>query len=305
LSHEVNPICTKPCGSHEIYCCGSRVKISEKGVVAVTKPVVRHCPLHESLYGTKRIDSRTVENGVERKIREFGFCCKNREFSLDPIVAYGASEMMSVWLGKHLIDCAVVVCEGAGTVMTNNAKLVQGIGERLTGIIKTSPIRQMIQYIEKNGGKVLDDTSTRIDQVEGVRQAFLTGSKRVAVSVASFQSKAISGIRQLEKIERKEALVFSVCNTLAKDVDVKHIVKADIVCASASRILRNQVGSKALLQVGITIPVYALTQRGKEMMLAYLEAFKDRLVIFRTGKLPYEAKNKGPVLTEISHRRKA
>ncbi len=263
----------------------------------MTQPVVRKCPLHESLYGTKRIDSRTVQNSVERKIREFGFCCENREFSLDPIVAYGASEMMSVWLDRHLIDCAVVVCEGAGTVMTDNAKLVQGIGARLTGIIKTSPIQQVIQYVEKNGGKVLDKTATPIDQVEGVRQAFLAGSKRVAVSVASFQSKAISGIRQLEKTERKEAVVFSVCNTLAKDADVKHIVKADIACASASKILRDQVGSKALLQVGITIPVYALTQKGKEMVLGYLEAFKDKLVIFRTGTLPYEAKNKGPVLT--------
>lgn len=204
--------------------------------------------------------------------------------------------MMRVWLDKHLIDCAVVVCEGAGTVMTNNSKLVQGIGARLTGIIKTSPIRQVIQHIEKNGGKVLDKTTTPIDQVEGVRQAFLAGSERVAVSVASFQSKAISGIRQLEKIEHKEAVVFSVCNTLAKDADVKHMLKADIACASASKILRSQVGTKALLQVGITIPVYALTQKGKEMMLAYLETFKDRLVVFRTGTLPYEAKNKGPVL---------
>jgi putative methanogenesis marker protein 8 len=295
LSRKVNPICAKPCGSHEIYCCGSRVKISEKGVAVVTRPVIGHCPLHESLYGTTRIDSRTVQKSVERKIREFGFCCKNREFSVDPIVAYGASEMMSVWLEKDLIDCAVVVCEGAGTVMTNNAKLVQGIGARLTGIIKTSPIRQVIQHIEKNGGKVLDKTAAPIDQVEGVREAFKAGSKRVAVSIASFQSKAISGIRQLEKIEHKEAVVFSVCNTLANDVDVKHIVKADIVCASASKILRSQVGSKALLQVGITIPVYALTQKGKEMVLAYLEGFKDKLVIFRTSTLPYEAKNKGPV----------
>jgi putative methanogenesis marker protein 8 len=242
------------------------------------------------------INSDAVKYSVERKIREFGFCCNNRAFSVDPIVAYGASEMMSVWLDKHLVDCAVVVCEGAGTIMTNNSKLVQGIGARLTGIIKTSPIPRVIQYIEKNDGKVLDKTNTPIDQVEGVRQAFLAGSKRVAVSVASYQSKAISEIRKLEKLEHKEAVVFSVCNTRAKDVDVKHIVKADIACASASKILRTRIGSKALLQVGITIPVYALTQRGKEMVLKYLEAFKDKLVVFRTGTLPYEAKNKGPVL---------
>ena len=75
-----------------------------------------------------------------------------------------------------------------------------------------------------------------------------------------------------------------------------HIAKADVVCASASRILREEIGKKALLQLGVTIPVYALTERGKRLVLAYLAEFKDRLVIFRTGKLPYEVEGKGPRL---------
>lgn len=284
----------KVCGVHEIYCCGSHVKIDAKAVTVLTEPVVRYCPLHESLYGTKKIDSQAVKRSVETKIRKFGFCCKCRNFSLDPIVAYGASEMMSVWLNKGLIDCAVVVCDGAGTVMTGNGKLVQGIGARLTGIIKTSPIREVIDHIEKNGGTVLDPSEARIDQVAGVNHTFMVGAKHVAVTVASFQAKAISDIRRLEKIEGKEAIIFSVCNTQAEKSDVKHIAKADIVCASASTILRKAIGSRALLQVGATIPVFALTARGKELILAYLAAFKEKLVVFRTSRLPYEISNRGP-----------
>jgi putative methanogenesis marker protein 8 len=283
-------------GEHEIYCCGARVRISEKGIEVLSEPLVEHCPLHEALYGTKHIDVEAVRKSVKTKIAGFGFCCRNRVFDAEPIVAYGASEMMRVWLEKKLVDCAVVVCEGAGTVITTNGRLVQGIGARLTGIIKTSPVREVIERIGADGGVVLDKTSAQIDQFEGVRRAFDLGFKRVTVSVASFQAKAISEIRDFEAAAGLDVLVFSVCNTCVGKTDVEHIAKADVVCASASKLLRMEIGSKALLQLGVTIPVYASTEKGKRLVLAYLTEFDDRLVVFRTSKLPYMAKNKGPRL---------
>jgi putative methanogenesis marker protein 8 len=283
-------------GEHEIYCCGARVRISEKGVEVLTAPMVEYCPLHEALYGTKKIDVESVRKSVEMKIAGYGFCCGNRLFDAVPVVAYGASEMMRVWLEKGLIDCAVVVCEGAGTVITTNGELVQSIGARLTGIIKTSPIREIIERVEADGGIILDKASARIDQVEGVKRAFDLGFKRAAVSVAGFQAKAISEIRAFEANARADVLVFSVCNTCVGNADVEHIAKADIACASASNILRTKIGNGALLQLGMTIPVYALTEKGKRLVLAYLSEFEDKLVIFRTSKLPYQAEDRGPRL---------
>lgn len=283
-------------GEHEIYCCGARVRISEKGIKVLTKPLVEYCPLHEALYGTKRIDAEAVRKSVEMKIAGFGFCCANRLFDAEPIVAYGASEMMRVWLEKGLIDCAVVVCEGAGTVLTSRGSLVQAIGGRLTGIIKTSPIPEIITRIKNEGGVVLDEKKATIDQVAGVKRALSLGFRRVAVSVAGFQSKAISEIRSLEAGEKADVLVFSVCNTCVGERDVKHIAKADVVCTSASKILRNRIGEKAMAQLGVVIPVFVLTEKGKKLILAYLETFKDKLVIFRTGNLPYEVENRSPKL---------
>ncbi|RJS76110.1 DUF2099 family protein [Candidatus Bathyarchaeota archaeon] len=283
-------------GEHEIYCCGARVRISEKDIEVLTEPIVKYCPLHEALYGTKQIDVDAVRKSVEMKIAGFGFCCANRVFDAEPVVAYGASEMMRVWLEKELIDCAVMVCEGAGTVITNDGTLVQGIGARLTGIIKTSPVKEIIERIEAYGGVVLDEANARIDQVEGVKRAFDLGFKRVAVSVAGFQAEAISEIRKVEKIADADVLIFSVCNTCVGKEDVRHIVKADVACASASKILRKEIGSKALMQLGVTIPVYALTEKGKRLVLAYLAEFKDKLVVFRTERLPYHVENKGPKL---------
>jgi len=286
-------------GEHEIYCCGARVRISQKGVEVLSEPTVEYCPLHEALYGTKTIDVESVRRSVEMKIAGFGFCCGNRVFDAESVVAYGASEMMRVWLEKGLIDCAIVVCEGAGTVITSNGTLVQAIGARLTGIVKTSPILETIKRIEVDGGVVLDRDRALIDQFEGVKHAFNLGFKRVAVSVAGFQAKEISKIRNFEVNARADVLIFSVCNTCVSEADMKHINKADVACASASRILRKEIGNKALLQLGVTIPIYALTEKGKRLVLAYLAEFKDKLVIFRTTKLPYQAKEIGPKLKDL------
>jgi len=283
-------------GEHEIYCCGAHVRISEKGVEVLTEPTVEYCPLHEALYGTKKIDAEAVRKSVEMKIAGFGFCCRDRVFDAEPVVAYGASEMMHVWLEKGLIDCAVVACDGAGTVITTNGRLVQSIGARLTGMIKTSPIQEIIERIEADDGVVLYKDSARIDQIEGVKRAFDLGFKHVAVSIAGFQAKAISEIRNFEASAKADVLVFSVCNTCVGNADVEQIAKADIACASASEILRTEIGDKALLQLGVTIPVYALTEKGKKLVLAYLAEFKDKLVVFRTSKLPYHVENKGPKL---------
>lgn len=284
-------------GEHEIYCCGARVRISEKGIEILSEPTIKYCPLHETLYGTKKIDGEAVKKSVEMKIAGFGFCCGNRAFDDEPIVAYGASEMMRVWLERRIIDCAVVVGEGAGTVITSNGRLVQAIGARLTGIVKTSPIPEIIQKIKSQGGTVLDEKSAIIDQVGGVKRALDLGFRHVAVSVAGFQSKVISDIRKIEVDAKADFLIFSVCNTCVGKADVEHIARADVVCASASKILREEIGKKAILQLGVTIPVYALTEKGKRLVLAYLAEFKDKLVIFRIGRLPYEVEGKGPQLT--------
>jgi len=97
--------------------------------------------------------------------------------------------MIKVCMEQGMIQCAVTVCEGAGTAIAWNPSLVQGIGAKLTGIIKTSPIPEIIQHIEASGGGVLDSTSAKIDQVEGVKKAVKPGFEKIAVTVASFQAK--------------------------------------------------------------------------------------------------------------------
>jgi len=284
-----------PVGEHEFYCCGARVLIKDGEVKVLTEPKISYCPLHEAIYGTKTLDREAVERTAEIKIKNLGFCCEDRVFDESSVVPYGSSEIISVCMKRGLLDCAVTVCDGAGTVIADDAGLVQAIGARLTGIVRTSPIRGTIEYIKAEGGCVLDEESARIDQAEGVVKAAELGRQRIAVTVASFRSDSIEAIRRFEKERGVRVAIFSVCNTCAEKDDVDRILRgADVACASASRLIRERVGSSAVLQLGLTIPIFALTRLGKELLLSYLIEFDESIVAFRTRSMPYVVEGRGP-----------
>ncbi|MDH5440606.1 MAG: DUF2099 family protein [Candidatus Bathyarchaeota archaeon] len=286
-------------GDHEVYCCGARVLIKDGKVTVLSEPRVMYCPLHGALYGTEEIDKESVKRSVEAKIKNLGFCCEQRIFDNSLVVPYGTSEIVCTCMKMGMLDCAVTVCEGAGTVISITPDLVQEMGARLTGIVRTSPIRSIIEHIKDNGGFILDESSARIDQAEGVAKAAELGYRRIAVTVTSFKSDSIEGIREVEKDKGIEATVFSVCNTCAGEADVDRILAgADVVCASASRLIREKIGAKSNMQLGVAIPLFTLTKLGKKLLLAYLTEFSDSIVTFRTGKMPYIVEGRGPRLRE-------
>lgn len=286
-------------GEHEFYCCGARILLKHGELKVLSEPRIVYCPLLESMYGVREVDIETVKRIVEEKIRSFGFCCRYRVFDSSIVVPYGSSEIISVCMGLGLIDCGVVVCDGAGTVITSNPKLIQGIGARLTGIVRTSPIYSIIDYIRGMGGFILEESTAKIDQVKGVAKAIELGYNRIAVTVAGFDSASIEAIRRIESEKGVEVAIFSVCNTCASKDDAVRIASgADIVCASASRVVREIVGSRAVMQLGVGIPVYALTKLGKKLLLSYLMVFEDKIVAFRVRSLPYIVEGRMPITRE-------
>lgn len=287
-------------GEHEFYCCGARVLLKDGEIRILSEPKIIYCPLMEGTYGLREIDSETLRHIVEMKVQGFGFCCERRFFDPSMVVPYGSSEVISACIEDGLVDCSVTVCDGAGTVVTANSKLVQEIGARLTGIIKTSPIRSIIEHIKGRGGIVIDERTAKIDQADGVALAAELGYKRIAVTVAGFNSGSIEAIRRIEKERNLSVAIFSVCNTCVTREDAERIaLGADVVCASASKIVREVVGSRALMQLGVAIPVFALTSLGKRLLLSYLARFEDRIVAFRVHNLPYLVEGRGPKLKEL------
>jgi len=279
---------------HIIMCCGARVKICGHDIEVLDEPRVICCPLMKKLYGVDEITRDVVKKVIEYKIKHLGITTPCRVFDSSLIVPYGASEIIKIGLKEKLFDCAVTVCDGAGTVITYNPDLVQAIGARLTGIVKTSPVKETIEYIARHSGVVLDEKTATIDQVKGVEIAIERGFKSIAVTVAGFNARDISKIR--EKFRTSvNVTIFSICNTCVAEEDIKHILKSDLVWASASKLIREHVGKKSLMQLGVGIPVFVLTTRGKKVILKYLEHFAEPIVIFRST-LPYVVESRGPKL---------
>lgn len=279
---------------HELLCRGARVLVKGCDVAVLTDPAVVSCPYVRAVYKIDRIDRETVKRIVKEKIRELGYFCPHRSLKSDHVVPFGSSEMMSSVMGE-LIDCAVVVCDGAGSVITWNPELVQGIGARMNGLLKTTPIPEVIERIRANGGEVLEQP--RIDQISAVKKALKMGFKRIAVTVIGPMAYTIKELREIEKENGIEIAIFSTCNTLVPEEYLEYIEMADIVCASASKLILERIGPKALMQLGIHIPVFVLTKLGKKIVLRYLEVVKSPILVSRV-RMPYIVEDKLPIRAE-------
>lgn len=273
---------------HETLLMGAIARVYEDGSVeVVSEPKVLYCTYMRRTYGVRRACKEVIEYVLKLKMDKYGLFTPRRRFDLGSVVAFGTSEIISWGIEKEFFDCAVIVCDGAGTVVAKSPKLVQGIGAVMNGLLKTYPIPEVVDGIEKLGGIVLDRSSAVIDQAEGVRKAIELGCKSIAVSVIGLRCWEISEIRRIESRYGADVTVFSTCNTLAKASCITHIEKADYVCTSANHMIREALAKKALIQLGVTIPVYILTNKMKNLVLEYMKEFNEQYII-RKAILPYE-----------------
>lgn len=274
--------------THIIEAIGkTRVVVRGGRVVEVGEPMIAGCPLARRFRRpVLEMTPEEIRANIEERIRTFGYCTEDREISLTgDFVLFGASELLSCALSTGILDSAVIVCEGAGTVIVHTPDLVQGIGGRASGLVSTSPIPALIERIEARKGIVVDPATAAIDQVRGVGEAYRRGSGRVGVTVA--------GCEDADRIREQfpETLIIGVHATGLSRTDAECMVATcDIVSACASRHIRELAGEHALLQGGIAVPVFALTQRGKDLILKKISE-TDQQVLIRGARLPEHGPN--------------
>ena len=198
---------------------------------------------------------------------------------------YGASEVLKYALEKKAIDAAVVVCEGAGSVVTSSSTLVQGIGARMIGIFYTSPISEVIRRIEEVGGRVVFRETAKIDQIEGVRKAIELGHKKIAVTVNGYLGEALSEFRRLEESNDVSIIILVVCTTGVGKERAEEIAEyADLAWSCASLYVQGVVGRKAKIQIARNIPIYVLSEKGVDFLSSYSD---ENLRMFMEGGRKY------------------
>jgi len=261
-----------------------RVVIRNGQVVEVGRPVIHDCPLARRFAcPVEDMTPEAIKRNIEARIRSFGMCTPERQVLAGPdFVIFGASELLSSAVRRGDLDAAVIVSDGAGTIVATNPALIQGIGGRMSGLVKTSPIPEVIARIQENGGVVLDTATATIDQVAGVALARDLGHRRVAVTTADATEAAT--IRE----GFPEAFIVAVHTTgISREDAVALAGAADLITACASRHIRDVAAKKALLQAGTSIPVFAMTPAGKRIILGKV-AETDQQILVQGARLPVD-----------------
>ncbi len=273
-------------GKHEIEVAKSRVRIEDGKVEVLSDPLVKRCPLRSHLYGCEEENRETVKSVLESHIKGLGMYTPDRNFSLvDDPVSFGASEMIMDAMRDGLLDAAVSVCEGVGTVVITRPDVVETVGAHMTGIISTSPIPKVRRSLLCQGSLILDNKCT-IDQVKGFQKAVKAGYRRVAVTIVASRPEDAEKIRALAKKLQAEVLIMAVHSTGIDEEQAFRLAgSCDIVWACASQAVRDVIGPKAKMQIGTGIPVFALTRLGKLIVLNRTLSMPDQFLVQR-AELP-------------------
>ncbi|HPY60136.1 MAG TPA: DUF2099 family protein [Methanospirillum sp.] len=246
-----------------------RIVIRDGRVVDVGMPRISSCPLARRFAcPVDEITPEAVRDNVQNRIDSFGMCTPLRELTSEEIfVGFGASEVISTSLKSRFIDAAVIACDGAGTVVVTRPDMAQGIGGRMSGLIRTTPIPEVINRIIEGGGIVADPLNASLDPLAGVLAAKNAGHEHLVVTI--HDPEDAKRVREHDP----DAIIIAVHTTGYSAGDAEMVRQyADIVTACASGTVREICGPYAVLQAGSSVPVYVLTPAGKHLILLRMAA---------------------------------
>lgn len=258
----------------------SRIVIRNGTVIEVGEALIKECPLAKKFaYPVPDISKESVKANIENRIKAWGMCTPNREvLDTREFVGFGASEILSFGLQTGVVDAVVLACDGAGTVIVTNPALMQGIGGRMSGLVRTTPYPEVIRRIEENGGIVVDKIQAQLDQIAGVKRAYEMGYRHVAVTVA------LPEVAKAIRTQYPDVIIFGVHVTGLDRNEAEMLVKAsDIVTSCASKTLREVAGQKALVQAGITVPIFAITPKARDLIFEKIRAGNSQVLVKPTS----------------------
>lgn len=263
----------------------SRITIKDGKVVSVSEPEVEYCPLFDHHRGIKKLTKEVIEKNIQFRIDDFGMCTADRQLRMKDFLNFGISEIMCTLLDNEVIDCVVMVLEGCGTLIVSEPELVQGIGGRVSGLVKTSPIPELIAEI--GGENIVDPENATINQIEGIKLAISKGFKNIAVTIA-----LASDAEKIKKLKQENPdvniYVFVVHTTKRTPEDARALFDiCDVATACASKHIR-EIGEKESIKiVGQSIPIYARTEDGKRFLEMRLEKIGGEKPKKDNPDLPY------------------
>ena len=256
---------------HVIEALGKvRVVIENGEITEVGSSEVKYCPMFHAMHGVKELNEEFIRKNINFRIKDFGMCTPERIVEMDDAVTVGISEILKTNMEMGNIDCVVGACEGAGTVIMTNSRIVQGVGARVSGLVSTTPIPEVIEKLEQKDSVVLNSETAELNQLEGLKLAIDNGYKNIAVTI--LPSQMVREIREYPVDDDVNVYIFVAHTTGANPDEVKMLFdNADIVTACASKAIDEYADKYEPYYYGLKVPIFCASEDGRRLLDTRLE----------------------------------
>ena len=254
---------------HVIEALGKAEVVIENGKITyIGEPVVDYCSIFDNGQHNGDLTKEFIKSNINKRIDEFGMCTPQRSIDVEDTMSFGTSETLKTNMINGNVDCVVGACEGVGTLLIDDAELVQGVGGRVSALISTTPIDEVMDKVGREN--VLNPENAELNPLKGLEMAIERGYKNIAITI--IPTEMVKDIRQYPKPEDVNIYIFVAHTTNVSKKEAEMLFDyADVISGCSSINIRETAEERKPYYAGKKVPLYAVTENGKILLNERLE----------------------------------
>ena len=254
---------------HVIEALGKAEVVIENGKITyIGEPVVDYCSIFDNGQHNGDLTKEFIKSNINKRIDEFGMCTPQRSIDVEDTMSFGTSETLKTNMIKGNIDCVVGACEGVGTLLINDAEIVQGVGGRVSALISTTPIKEVMEKVGREN--VLNPETAELNPLKGLEMAIERGYKNIAITI--IPTEMVKDLRQYPKPDDVNIYIFVAHTTNVSKKEAEMLFDyADVISGCSSINMRQTAEERKPYYSGKKVPLYAVSENGKKLLNERLE----------------------------------
>lgn len=254
---------------HVIEALGKAEVVIENGkIIYIGEPVVDYCSIFDNGQHNGNLTKEFIKSNINKRIDEFGMCTPQRSIDVEDTMSFGTSETLKTNMINGNVDCVVGACEGVGTLLIDDAELVQGVGGRVSALISTTPIDEVMDKVGREN--VLNPETAELNPLKGLEMAIERGYKNIAITI--IPTEMVRDLRQYPKPEDVNIYIFVAHTTNVSKKEAEMLFDyADVISGCSSINIRETAEERKPYYAGKKVPLYAVTENGKRLLNERLE----------------------------------
>ncbi len=254
---------------HVIEALGKAEVVIENGKITyIGEPVVDYCSIFDNGQHNGDLTKEFIKSTIEKRIGEFGMCTPQRSIDVEDTMSFGTSETLKTNMIKGNVDCVVGACEGVGTLLIDDADLVQGVGGRVSTLISTTPIDEVMDKVGREN--ILNPETAELNPLKGLEMAIERGYKNIAITI--IPTEMVRDLRQYPKPDDVKIFIFVAHTTNVSKNEAEMLFDyADVISGCSSINIRETAEERKPYYAGKKVPLYAVTENGKKLLNERLE----------------------------------